>query len=69
MQTLPLPEVTEGDYVDWNECNSPYFKNILQFLDGKADLIVKPEQVLRTMKLIDLIFRCAEQGYGESCRI
>jgi predicted dehydrogenase len=67
--TLPLPEIAEGEYCDWSICNSPYFENIMQVLDGKADLIVKPEQALRVMKLIDLIFHCAKQGHGESCRI
>lgn len=58
---LALPEVE----TDWSE----YYKNIVEVLDGKAELIVKPEQALRVMKVIDLAFRSNEQKTGISCRI
>ena len=61
METLPLPEVE----THW----SYYYLNILDVLDGKAELIVKPEQSLRVMRLTDAIFKCAEQGHGMACRI
>jgi len=64
--TKALPEVKDGDY---GYCNSPYFDNIVKVLDGKAELQVTAEQALRSMKLVDLIFKCGKQGHGESCRI
>ena len=57
----PLPEV-ETDWAD-------YYKNIVDVLDNGAQLIVKPEQCLRVMKVIDLIFESEKQGYGIACHI
>ena len=56
-----LPEVE----ADW----SAYYNNIVDVLEGKAALIVKPEQALRVMKVIDLLFASGEEGCGKSCRI
>ncbi|NLU26251.1 MAG: Gfo/Idh/MocA family oxidoreductase [Hungateiclostridium thermocellum] len=61
LKELPLPEVTS----DWSE----YYINIIDVLDGKADLIVKPDQVLRVMKVIDLIFEVDRVGHGLPCYI
>lgn len=58
---LPLPEVQ----TDWSE----YYKNIADVLDGKAELIVRPEQALRVMTVIDLLFESAKQGCGLKCHI
>lgn len=58
---LDLPKVD----ADWSE----YYRNIAAVLDGTAELIVKPEQVLRVMRVVDLIFRSQEQGEGIKCRI
>ena len=58
---LPLPGVTS----DWSD----YYKNILAVLDGEAELIVKPAQALRVMKVIDLLFLSEEEGHGLACRI
>ena len=57
----PLPEVE----TDWSD----YYRNIVDVIDNKAELIVKPEQCLRVMKVIDLIFGSEKQGHGMSCRI
>ena len=57
----PLPEV-ETDWAD-------YYKNIVDVLDNGAQLIVKPEQCLRVMKVIDLIFESERQGHGIACHI
>ena len=57
----PLPEVE----TDWSD----YYRNIVDVIDNKAELIVKPEQCLRVMKVIDLIFESEKQGHGMSCRI
>jgi predicted dehydrogenase len=59
--TLPLTKIP----TDWAE----YYRNILDVLDNGADLIVKPDQALRVMKVIDLIFKSEEDGRGYSCEI
>jgi predicted dehydrogenase len=69
METLPLPELSKGEYGEYSTHYTPYYENIVQVLDGKAEPAVTPEQALRVMKLVDTIFRCAEQGHGEACRI
>ena len=58
---LPLPEVETS----WTD----YYHNIVDVLDNGAELIVKPEQALRVMKLLDLIFESAKTGKILECRI
>lgn len=58
---LPLPEVE----TDWAE----YYKNIIDVLSNDAELLVKPEQVLRVMQVIDLIFKADEAGTAIACYI
>lgn len=53
---LPLPEVK----ADWTE----YYQNITDVLDNGAELIVRPEQALRVMKVIDALFASQEAGCG-----
>lgn len=60
-QEHPLPKVT----VDWSD----YYQNIVAVLENEAELIVKPEQALRVMRVIDLMFEAAEKKTGMSCRI
>ncbi|MGN0741451.1 MAG: Gfo/Idh/MocA family protein [Candidatus Fimadaptatus sp.] len=60
-QELPLPEVD----TDW----SSYYKNIAAVLDGREELIVRPEQALRVMKVIDLMFKSEELKHGLECCI
>lgn len=48
IEELPLPEV-KTDAAD-------YYRNIAAVMDGKAELIVTPEQALRVMRVIDAIF-------------
>ncbi|NLM85967.1 MAG: Gfo/Idh/MocA family oxidoreductase [Clostridiales bacterium] len=55
-QEVPLPEVK----ADWTE----YYQNIVDVLNGKAELIVKPEQALRVMNVIDALFASQESGTG-----
>jgi scyllo-inositol 2-dehydrogenase (NADP+) len=57
----PLPEVD----TDW----SMFYKNVCGVLDGRDELMVKPEETLRVMKLIDLIFESKEKGTPLSCEI
>lgn len=58
---LPLPKVT----VDWGD----YYQNIVAVLDGNAELIVKPEECLRVMQVIDAAFLSDEKRSGVSCNI
>lgn len=58
---IALPDV-ETDWAD-------YYHNIVDVLDNGAELIVKPEQALRVMNLIDLIFESAKSKRSMECRI
>lgn len=58
---LPLPEVT----TDWAD----YYRNIVAVLEGKEELIVRPEQALRVMRVIDLLFESHEKRQGLACNI
>ncbi len=59
--TSELPKVE----TDWSD----YYKNIAAVIEGREELIVKPEQALRVMQVIDLVFRSQKEGHGLSCRI
>lgn len=61
MKELPLPAVTS----DWSE----YYKNIVDVLDNGAELIVKPEQTLRVMRVIDAAFASDKTRTGIHCHI
>ena len=52
---VPLPEIVGTHWTD-------YYKNIVEVLNGKAELRVTPEQVLRVMKVIDAAFKSNETG-------
>lgn len=58
---LELPEVT----TDWSD----YYKNFVNVIVGKEELIVKPEQSLRVMKVIEQVFLSEEEKRGVSCFI
>ncbi len=60
-EVLPLPQVES----DWSD----YYKNIVGVLNGTAELIVKPEQSLRVMRLIDCVFESAREGRSIVCNI
>lgn len=60
-QVIDLPEVE----TEWAE----YYRNVMGVLNQEQELIVKPEQCLRVMKLIDLIFEADKNGGNASCRI
>jgi len=62
--TTEVLELPKQD-LTWAE----YYRNIVGVLDGKAELIVKPQQCLRVMKLIDLAFWANETGGTVSCNI
>ncbi len=56
-----LPEVT----TDWGD----FYKNIVDVIDNGAELIVKPEQALRVMKIIDLAFEAESKKCAISCKL
>ncbi len=58
IQEDPLPEVE----TDWSD----YYKNIMAVIDHGAELIVKPEESLRVMKVIDAAFLSARTGKSVS---
>lgn len=60
-QELPLPEVT----TEWTD----YYKNITAAIDGVEALIVKPEQALRVMRVVDTVFEASRIGHGVNCYI
>jgi len=61
MLNIPLPQVE----TDWSD----YYRNICAAIDGREELIVKPEQALRVMKVIDLLFKAEQEGCGQKCEI
>ncbi len=58
-EQIALPEVN----TNWAD----YYTNIAEVLDGNTELIVTPAQALRTMKVIDLCFKSAEEKCGIKC--
>ncbi len=57
----PLPDVV----TDWGD----FYKNIVDVIDNGAELIVKPEEALRIMKIIDLAFVANERRCAVQCEI
>jgi len=41
-----------------------YYDNIFDVLDGKAELMVKPEEAVRVMKVIEAVFEADKLGHG-----
>jgi predicted dehydrogenase len=60
-ETLELPNVD----TDWSD----YYKNIVKVIEGTEELIVKPEQALRVMKVIEKVFEAQNTGAGVRCYI
>ena len=54
LEQLPLPEVV----TDWAD----YYHNVLAVLDGKEELIVKPEEARRVIQVMEAIFKSSETG-------
>ena len=61
MNEIPLPD----EHPDWSD----YYRNIVGVIEGREKLIVKPEQALRVMKVIDLMFKAEREGVGQKCEI
>lgn len=60
-EILPLPTPQDAD--------NDYYKNIINVIRNGAELIVKPEQSLRVMKVVDTIFESARLGCSVKCDI
>jgi predicted dehydrogenase len=54
IETLALPEIN----ADWTE----FYQNIIGVIDGKQELIVKPAQAMRVMKVIEACFESSVTG-------
>ncbi|HEX2947270.1 MAG TPA: Gfo/Idh/MocA family oxidoreductase [Clostridia bacterium] len=61
IRTLPLPVVAP----DWSE----YYRNYLAVLAGTEELIVKPEQCMRVLRVLEAAFQSAEKGICVQCKI
>ena len=61
MLELPVPKV--------NADSVAFYENVADVLEGKAKPLVTPEQALRVMRLLDLIFESENKGACISCRI
>ena len=61
---LPLPELPAPP------TQAPeFYRNIVAKLDGREELVVKPDQCLRVMRLIDLVFESDAMERGLACEI
>jgi len=58
---LPLPEV-ETSWLD-------FYRNVNDVIEGKAELIVKPEQARRVLRVIELCFESAAGNTCVSCEL
>ncbi len=57
----PLPQV-QVDSAD-------FYRNVLKASNGQEELVVKPEQTLRVLKVMDAIFQSDQLGQSIRCRI
>ncbi len=54
LSELPLPEIK----TDWIE----FYRNVIDTMDGKAQLAVTPDSVMRVLRVIDAAFESDEKG-------
>ena len=60
MEELPLPKVND---------QLRFYIELCEHLDGKCELPVKPESVLRVLKVMDAIFESDKNGQSVKCNI
>lgn len=60
-RVCPLPEVQ----TDWSD----FYRNVMATIEGKAELIVKPEEEIRLIKVVDLLFQSAAEKKAIDCRV
>lgn len=67
----PRPSFTmnEKELPDVETSWTDYYNNIIEVMDGTAELIVKPEQALRVLKVIELAFKSNDENVGFNCNI
>ena len=61
----PRPkETVEEKHVDIDEKKSVYlfYENVLDTIEGKAELIVKPEEAMRSMRVMEAAFKSSAEG-------
>lgn len=51
---IPLPTVN----THWSD----FYKNVFDAIDGKAELVVKPEEILAVLRVMDAIFESGKTG-------
>lgn len=61
MEELPLPQIQSS--------NLDFYRETCAYLDGKGELPVKPESVLRVLEVMDAIFECGQTGQSIKCNI
>ena len=61
MEELPLP----NERPDWSD----YYRNIVNAIERTEPLLVTPEQALRVMRVVDLMFKADAEGAAQKCRI
>lgn len=68
---LPRPKSTTAELElpivkgDWTE----YYRNVVDTINGKAELIVTPAQALRVMQVVDAVFESERTGRSVVCNI
>lgn len=63
LEELPLPQ--PDDDCKWEA----FYQNVCDTLDGKAELIVRPEQLVRVMKVVEAGFASAEAHHSVAVEI
>lgn len=58
---LELPKVD----MHWSD----FYKNVFASIEGKETLLVKPEETLRVLQVMDAIFQSEKTGQSVKCRI
>lgn len=61
IETLPLPD----ESAQWSD----YYRNFEAVLDSGGELLVKPEEIIRVMRITDLCFESAREGKSLACLI
>lgn len=56
LSELPLPKI-ESDWAD-------FYRNIAQVLEGKAEIIIKHDELLRVFKVVEAAFKSAETHHS-----
>jgi len=67
----PLPEILDAHgnvYHRWSSADI-FYRNLLDVIEGKAELYVKPEEALRVIQVMETALESAEKKQGLSCLI